>query len=63
MEIARLRPGAKLEMNFSITTRIALRDVEFVDGKAAQTILRDFLRIVEGIVVTIESEARRLGLI
>ncbi|MDQ3648965.1 MAG: hypothetical protein M3458_01545 [Acidobacteriota bacterium] len=63
MEIFRVSPGGASEANFDIATCIAFRDVEFVDGQPANTLLNEFARIVESIIMAIEAEMRRLSVI
>jgi hypothetical protein len=62
MEIARLEHGGTFHMNLQVDGFIAIRDVEIVDGEPAPALLNEFIRIVEGIVMAIEAEARRIGL-
>jgi hypothetical protein len=63
MELIRLRPGGKFDANFHFISHIAISDVEFVDGQPADAVLNEFVRIVEGVVMAIEAEARRIGLL
>jgi hypothetical protein len=63
MEIARLKPGGTFQMNFQVDGFIAIRDVEIVDGEPAPALLNEFIRIVEGIVMAIEAESKRIGLL
>jgi hypothetical protein len=58
----RVRPGGTFNAQFNFTTFIAIHDVEFVGGQPADAILNKFVSIVEGIVLGIEAEARKIGL-
>lgn len=63
MEFVRLPPGGKFEAHFSCNTHIAIHDIEFIDGHPVDAILNDFSYVVEGIVMAVEAESRRLGLL
>jgi len=63
MELFRQHQGGVTDADFKITYFIAMQDVEFIHGKPANTVLRAFMRVVEGIVLALEAEARRLKLI
>lgn len=63
MEIFRVSEGCTAQMDFDFTTYIAISDVEFLDGQPADIILNQFVRIVEGIVMALEVEACRIGLL
>lgn len=62
MELFRQPKGGTSNTNIEVTTFIAMRDVEFVDGQPADAVLKEFVRIVEGIVMAIEFETIRIGL-
>ena len=63
MELFRVPEEGTAEVNFDFTTFIAMRDVEFVDGQPAIAVLSNFFSIVERIVMALETESRRIGLI
>jgi hypothetical protein len=63
MELFRLQKGGTAKVDFKFTKYISIRDVEFVDGKPADAVLNEFVRIVERIIMAIEAESRRIGLI
>lgn len=63
MILFRVREGGEIQTQFRIALHIAMCDIEFVDGQPADAVLNEFVRIVESIVMAIEAETRRLGLI
>lgn len=63
MEIIRLSPGGKFEADFDFASRIAICDVEIIDGLPVDAVLNEFARVVEGVVMALEAESRRLGLL
>jgi hypothetical protein len=63
MELFRVRPGTTYNVNFQFSAFVAFRDVEFVDGAPVLAVLNEFVRIVEGVVMALEAETRRLGLV
>lgn len=63
MEFLRVMPGSEVDANIGVTTFVAFRDVEGVDGAPAVPVLNQFVSVVEGVIMAIEAEARRLGLI
>ncbi len=63
MEFCRTKAGENVEVNLNFTHYIAIHDVEFVDGQPVLTVLNQFARIVESIVMAIEAEAHSLGLL
>lgn len=63
MELFRRNPGGTYEANFSVTTFVMISGIELVDGQPAIAVFHNFARIVERIVMAIEAEARRLGLV
>ena len=49
-------------MNIQLVMFIAIYDVEFVDKEPVVDVLKEFVSIVESIVMGIEAESKRLGL-
>jgi hypothetical protein len=56
-------PGADLDMDIEFTFHIAFSDVEGIAGERADEILRLMADEVERIVLAIEAESKRIGLI
>lgn len=54
--------NTKFNMNYKAAFFIAFNEIEFIDGKEIVPILNKFVDMVEGIVMTVEDEARTLGL-
>lgn len=63
MELLRVQPGTTIDFDFTIATFVAIHDVEVVDGQPVVAVFNELGRMVEGIVMTIEAESRRLGLV
>ena len=63
IEVFRQPKGGTLSSNVNVTVHIAMCDVEFVDGKPAIAVLNALVRIVESIVLALEAESRRIGLL
>jgi hypothetical protein len=63
MELYRQPIGATSEMDFEFSFFIAISDVEFIGGQEAIAVLDELARIVESIVMALEAEAKRLGLV
>lgn len=63
MELFRVRPETYFDVNLSITAHIVICDVEIVDGQPVAAILNLLVSKVEGIIMAIEVEARKLGLV
>jgi hypothetical protein len=61
--IARRSKGTKTNYNGEILLHIAFDQIEIVSGEPAGPILNAFTSEVEGILLAIEAEARRIGLI
>jgi len=62
MIFLRVPKGATAKVNFGFALSIEIDGVEFVGGKPAVVVLYDLICKVERIVMTIEAEARRIGL-
>jgi hypothetical protein len=63
MEIFRQPVGGASQVNIKLSYFVAMHDVEFVDGAPAHAVLDKFVNVVEGILIAVEAEARRLGLV
>jgi hypothetical protein len=63
MILARVPIGREVNMKFTVTSFIAMGDVQVVGGQPADVTLDELIRIVEGIVAALEDETKRLGLI
>lgn len=63
VELFRCPPGTATEMKFRISGYIGFGEIESLEGKHIGATLDEFIRIVEGIVMAIEAEARRIGLV
>lgn len=61
--IARLPISAEHSINTEASFTVGFGNIECIKGQPALAILNEFLNIVEGIVIAIEAESRRLGLI
>lgn len=62
MELFRMPKGNTTEININFSLTVEIGDIEFVEGKPAVAVLDQLIRVVEGIVMAIEAEAKRLGL-
>lgn len=62
MELFRQSIDGTAEYDIQISTYVAVCDIDFIDGKPAEAVLREFIRIVEDIVMKIEAESSRLGI-
>lgn len=56
------RPNTHVKYNMTAAFTIGLDDVEIVRGKPLVGVLYQMTRIVEGIIMAIEAEAKRVGL-
>jgi len=63
MILARNRRGSKFDMDIHLVMFIAIYDVEFVDKEPVLDVLKEFVGIVEGIVMAIEAESKRIGIL
>jgi hypothetical protein len=63
MILARNRRGSKFNMDIHLVMFIAIYDVEFVDKEPVLDVLKAFVSIVESIVMAIEAESKRIGLL
>jgi hypothetical protein len=63
MELFRVRPTTYGYVNLSVTTHVVICGVEVVNGKPVVGTLNELISKVEGIVMAVEAEARRLGLV
>jgi hypothetical protein len=63
MTLARNVRGSEFNMNIQVVLLIAIYDVEFVNGKPVLAILDEFVGKVESIVMAIEAESKRIGLV
>ncbi len=63
MILARSLIGAEFTVNYDVTVEIVFSDIEFIKSKPVIYTLYDFLDIVEGVVMAIEAESSRIGLI
>jgi hypothetical protein len=63
MTLARNVRGSEFNMNIQVILFIAIYDVEFVDREAVLAVLNEFVGKVESIVMGIEAESKRIGLL
>jgi hypothetical protein len=63
MELIRQPVGSAYEVDIKFTYFVAMCDVEFVDGAPIDAVFKKLVGVVEGIIMAIEAEARRLGLV
>jgi hypothetical protein len=63
MELVTLGPNAKFKYNFQFSFFVAFNDIQIVDGKPILGVIDELCGKVERIVVCIEAESRRIGLI
>ena len=63
MEFILSVPSAPVEPKFEIATWVAICDVEVVDGQPVDAVLNNLTSKVEGIVMALEAEAKRIGLV
>lgn len=61
--LARMPAGRNFDINLQLAFFVAFNEIEFIDGEEVIAVLNKFVEIVEGIVMAIEAEARRLGLL
>jgi len=62
MELNRFRPGSTcVQSNFSVQGCIAFYGIPEIGGQPAIAVLYEFIRIVEGVLVAVETEAIRIG--
>ncbi len=52
-----------VEADVDFSAHIVFCDIEIVDGQPAEAVLKDFFNIANRIVMTIEAEAKRIGLV
>jgi hypothetical protein len=62
MVMARAPVGAKFTMNYDYSFFIAFGDIELIDSQPVLAVLNEFVNVVQGVVVDIETETKRLGL-
>ena len=63
MILAIVEPGGKAEYKLEIRAFVAFDDVEPIRGQPAVAFLRGAASVVERVVMAVEAEARRIGLI
>jgi hypothetical protein len=63
MIVYRADRGSNVKAKFQVSAFIAICDVEIVDGQPAEGVFRELIRIVESIVLALEAESKRIGLI
>lgn len=63
MEYARVGIGGKLEGNFKFTSFVAIGHIGVVEGQPAISVFNTIAGVIESILVAIEAEARRIGLV
>lgn len=63
MILVRVRHGTRVDYDFQIQMFIAMAEVDVVDGQPADAVLNTLVGKVEGIILTIEAESRRIGII
>lgn len=63
MEIARMPHGAHLKYKMQLAHSISFGEIDAVKGLPAASVLRALILKVDGILMAIEAEARRIGLI
>jgi|SRR5208282_1760114 len=63
MELITLGKDAKFKYNFHFRFSVAFNDIQVVDGEPVLGVLDDLCGKVESILVCIEAESRRLGIV
>ncbi|MGH9828386.1 MAG: hypothetical protein ACREDR_34610, partial [Blastocatellia bacterium] len=60
--LARIPVGIDFTIDCDYTAFIAFNQVEFIDGQEVVGRLHQFADVVEGVVMTLEGESKRIGL-
>jgi hypothetical protein len=63
MVLVELGPGATFHYDFQFTFHIAFHDIDIIDGQPVLGILHQFGSVVQRVLMAIEAESRRLGII
>jgi hypothetical protein len=61
--VARIPAGRDFDINYQAAFFIAFNEIEFLDGEEVTAVLNKFVDVVEGIVMAIEADAPRIGLL
>ena len=62
MILARIPTGTNFDIDLEATFFITFNEIESLDGKEVLTVLNEFVNIVEGIVMAIKAESKRIGI-
>ncbi len=62
MVLAEAPINAKFTMKFDYSFDIGFSDIELIDGKPVIAVLYEFVNVVDGIVMAIEAESKRIGI-
>jgi hypothetical protein len=60
--LAKVPVGNKFQINYETIAFIVFDKIEFIAGQELVTTLNEFVDIVEGIVMAIKAESKRIGL-
>jgi len=60
--LGQIRPDTDVTCNLKLAFNIGFDDPQFLSGQPAVGILNEMARIVDGVVMAIEAEAKRIGL-
>jgi hypothetical protein len=63
IEVFTVTSGQGSKYDLTLTFFVGVTKVDVVSGQAIDTLLNDFAGVVEGVVLGIEAEARRIGLV
>ena len=61
--LAKVPVGHKFQFNYETALFIAFNEIEFIDGQEVLAVLHHLCNMVEGIVMTIKAETKRIGLL
>jgi hypothetical protein len=63
MELLTVGPDTTGEHDFKFTLFVAFNGIPVIDGQPVDAVLNELVRVVDGIVLGMEAESRRLGFV